>query len=114
MDRPNTELAAAVEVALAMPHRADGVKHLLELRVPDATIARVLCERTDRNKRRRPSNQATADNTNVAGWRKVCTEPICGENCHWPACEVRVPIPKDNPANYAPPIADGDDAASTA
>lgn len=58
MDRPNTDLAAAVEAVMALPNRQEGVARLLKLRVPDATIARLLCERANPKQRRRGTTPA--------------------------------------------------------
>lgn len=61
MDRPNTELAAEVDAALAIPPtRPDCVKRLVELRVSDAAIARLGCEQANIDQRRRSGNASKA------------------------------------------------------
>ncbi len=65
IDRPNTELAAKVEAAMATLSRLDCVKCLIELRLSDAAIARLLCERANTNQRRRSGNSSKAPSPNV-------------------------------------------------
>lgn len=52
MDRPNSEMAAAVAKALAMANKLDAVTYLAEHRVPDRVIARLLSERAESGERR--------------------------------------------------------------
>jgi len=55
MDRPSSEMAAAVARALAMANKLDAVTYLAEHRVPDRVIARLLSERAESGERRTPN-----------------------------------------------------------
>lgn len=52
MDRPNTELAAIVDSALRMQHKAEAVAYLVQHQVADRVIARLLSERAEASQRR--------------------------------------------------------------
>lgn len=64
MDRPNSEMEALVEAALAMDNRLAAVAYLAKQGVPDRVIARLLSARAERSKRRL-----------VAKWKLVERKP---------------------------------------
>ena len=55
MDRPNSEMAAAVARPLTMPNKLDAVTYRAEHQVPDRVIARLLSEQAKSGERRTPN-----------------------------------------------------------